>query len=148
MDDNGEGVAREYLGFVSMSDCKDISISGNSITRVNRDAISLHSGCSDISITENKFRDVCLDNDVSTRYPIRITGNIDGLQINLNSLRNTNKLNNDRYFIGVTGGHNVTRSNFQMNSFDVDNWVLSNISAMNQRDDQRTSCEVLKYTGR
>lgn len=151
MDDNGAGTELEILSIASLANCVGCQINNNTINRVERDVVSISGTCSNISISNNIMRNVCLSNDGGTsRSPIRINAAIDSIQvkdniIDLSELTPASWTKSE--IIKNTAGYAVTNHDVRGNIFDSTYWNLHNFSDVYTAEISESDRRVIRYVG-
>ncbi len=130
MDDNGAGTEENLLGIVALTNCVGCQIDNNTINRVERDVVSTSGTCSNISVSGNTMKNICLSNDGgTTRSPVRVNAAIDKLMVKNNIIDLTEITPsswNKSEIIKNTGGYAITDHDVRGNMFDPTYWNLHN----------------------
>ena len=130
MDDNGAGTEEEMLGVAALTNCVGCQIDNNTINRVERDVVSINGTCSNISVSGNIMKNICLSNDGgTTRSPVRVNAAIDKLMVKNNIIDLTEITPsswNKSEIIKNTGNYTITDHDVRGNMFDDTYWNLHN----------------------
>ena len=130
MDDNGAGTEENLLGIAALTNCVGCQIDNNTINRVERDVVSTSGTCSNISVSGNIMKNICLSNDGgTTRSPVRVNAAIDKLMVKNNIIDLTEITPsswNKSEIIKNTGGYTITDHDVRGNMFDDTYWNLHN----------------------
>ena len=130
MDDNGAGTEENLLGIAALTNCVGCQIDNNTINRVERDVVSTSGTCSNISVSGNIMKNICLSNDGgTTRSPVRVNAAIDKLMVKNNIIDLTEITPsswNKSEIIKNTGNYTITDHDVRGNMFDDTYWNLHN----------------------
>jgi len=151
MDDNGAGTEENLLGIAALTNCVGCQIDNNTINRVQRDVVSTNGTCSNISVSGNIMKNICLSNDGgTTRSPVRVNAAIDKLMVK-NNIIDLTEISpsswNKSEIIKNTGGYAITDHDVRGNMFDPTYWNLHNFSDTYTKDISESDRKIIQYDG-